>query len=97
VLQDDPNHLSLFIHAPLEARIQRICETQNLKPEKAEQVITKTDKRRAAYYEYYSSKRWGVVDSYNFCLDSHYLGIDGTVQLIRTLVEQRENANSASI
>ena len=91
VLQDDPNHLSLFIHAPLEARIRRICETENLTEEKAEQVIIKTDKRRAAYYEYYSSKRWGGSDGYHFCLDSSYLGIDGTVELIRKLVEQREN------
>ena len=91
VLQDNPDHLSLFIHAPMEARIRRICETQNLTPEKAQQLITKTDKRRAAYYEYYSSKRWGALDSYHFCLDSSYLGMSGTVELIRALVEHREN------
>ena len=91
VLQDNPNHLSLFIHAPMEARIQRVCQRQNLTEEKARQLITKTDKRRAAYYEYYSSKRWGALDSYHFCMDSSHLGMSGTVELIRTLVEQREN------
>ena len=53
--------------------------------------IIKTDKRRASYYEYYSAKRWGAVDSYDFCLDSSYLGLSGTVELVRTMVEQREN------
>jgi len=91
VLQDNPNHLSLFIHAPLETRVKRICETENLTEEKARQLITKTDKRRAAYYEYYSSKRWGALDSYHFCLDSSYLGISRTVELIRALVDHREN------
>jgi len=91
VLQDNPNHLSLFIHAPLEKRVQRVAERQNLAPEKAQQLILKTDKRRAAYYEYYSSKKWGALDSYHYCMDSSYLGMSGTVELIRTLVEQREN------
>ena len=95
VLQDQPNLLSLFIHAPKEYRVRRIIETQNLPEEKAQQLVVKTDKRRAAYYEYYSSKRWGGPDGYHFCLDSSYLGIDGTVELIRKLVEQRENADSA--
>ena len=46
-LADYPNHLSLFISAPLEVRIQRVAQRQNLTPEKARQLILKTDKRRA--------------------------------------------------
>ena len=73
-LADYPNHLSLFISAPLEVRIQRVAQAE-LTPEKACQLILKTDKRRASYYEYYSSKKWGSVDSYHFCIDSSYLGL----------------------
>ena len=68
-LAENPNHLSLFIHAPMEARIQRVARRQKLTPEEARKTIIKTDKRRASYYEYYSSKKWGAVDSYDFCLD----------------------------
>lgn len=82
-LADYPNHLSLFISAPLEVRIQRVAQRQNLTPEKARQLILKTDKRRASYYEYYSSKKWGSVDSYHFCIDSSYLGLGRTVELIQ--------------
>ena len=32
-------------------------------PEKARQLIAKTDKRRASYYEYYTSQKWGALDS----------------------------------
>lgn len=90
-LADDPNHLSIFIHAPLEDRIRRVAERQNLPPEKARSVITKTDKRRASYYEYYSSQRWGAVDSYDFCLNSSYLGLSGTVELIRAIADHKEH------
>lgn len=62
------NMLSLFIHAPLERRIAAVARWQNLDADRARQQVLRTDKRRAAYYEYYSSKKWGSVDSYNFCL-----------------------------
>ena len=90
-LANHPNLLSLFIHAPMDVRIARVAERQNLTPEKATVLINKTDKRRAAYYEYYSSKKWGAVESYDYCLDSSYLGLGGTVELIRAMVDHKEH------
>ena len=90
-LADHPNHLSLFIHAPMNVRIQRVAKRQGITPEKAKTLIAKTDKRRASYYEYYSSQRWGAVDSYDFCINSSFLGLSGTVELIRAMVEHREH------
>ena len=49
--------------------------------------INKTDKQRASYYNYYSTKKWGATTSYNYCLDTSVLGIDGTVELIEHIVE----------
>ena len=90
-LAENPNHLSLFIHAPMDVRVARVAKRQNISPEKARQLIIKTDKRRASYYEYYSSRKWGAVDSYDFCLDSSYLGISRTVVLVRAIVDHREH------
>lgn len=90
-LAGNPNHLSLFIHAPMEARIARVAKRHDLTEEKARQLIMKTDKRRASYYEYYTSKKWGSVDSYNYCLDSSYLGLGRTVELIQTMVAHKEH------
>ena len=94
-LEDNPDLLSLFIHAPMEARIQRVAERQNVTPEKARQMIIKTDKRRAAHYEYYSSKKWGSMDSYHFCMDSSYLGLSRTVELILAMVDHKEHPYSS--
>ena len=90
-LADNPNHLSLFIYAPLEVRIKRVAQRQNIPEDKAKALIQKTDRRRAAYYEYYSAKKWGAVDSYDYCLDSSYLGLGGTVELIQTMVAHKEH------
>ena len=90
-LADDANNLSLFIHAPMDVRIQRVAKRQNISPEEARKLIIKTDKRRASYYEYYSSQKWGAVGSYDFCLDSSYLGLGGTVELIQAMVAHKEH------
>ena len=90
-LAENPDLLSIFIHAPLDVRIQRVAKRQGISPDRAKTLIAKTDKRRASYYEYYSSQRWGAVDNYDFCLDSSYLGLGGTVEMIRAIVEHREH------
>ena len=90
-LSDYPNCLRLFLLAPLTERMERVAKRQNISPEKARALIHRTDRRRASYYEYYSSQRWGAVESYDYCLNTSYLGLGGTVELIRTIVDQREN------
>ena len=65
----------------------------NLTEQKAKEMITKKDKQRQSYYNYYSSKKWGRADSYDLCINSSLLGIDGTVKLIIQAVEDFENRN----
>ena len=64
ILRDNPDCLSFFIHNNKENRIQRIIESQNLTVEQAEELMLKTDKSRAAYYNYY--RRDGCVHE-EFC------------------------------
>lgn len=87
-LSDYKNVVNFFLFAPLEERIQRVSERMGITPEKAKDYIQKTEKQRASYYNYYTTKKWGATTSYNFCLDTSILGIDGTVELIKNIVAQ---------
>ena len=69
-LEEYDNVLSVFIHADMDARIRRIARIYDLTDAKAKDMIIKTDKKRSSYYNYYSNKRWGDVDSYDMCLNS---------------------------
>ena len=89
-LENYDNLLSLFIHADMDARIRRIARRFDLTDAKAKDMIIKTDKKRASYYNYYSNKKWGAADSYHMCLNSSKLGIDGTAEAIIKLVELKE-------
>lgn len=81
-LSDHPNCTSVFIHADMDFRIKHIMDTYDLTKEKAKDMIQKTDKKRASYYNYYSSKKWGDSRSYNLSIDSSQLGLDGCVEMI---------------
>lgn len=89
-LADFPNLISVFIYGSMKAKTERIMEEYQLSESKAKERIIKTDKRRASYYNYYSSKRWGDVNSYNLCVDSSALGIDRTVQFLKEYIALRE-------
>ena len=81
-LEDMPNCVSVFIQADIKFRAERIAKLHNITAEKATELILKTDKRRASYYNYYSNKKWGDAKSYQLCLESSAIGIEGAVDMI---------------
>lgn len=89
-LSDFDNSLHLFIYADEKTRIKRISGKYDLTEAKARDMIIKKDKQRQSYYNYYSSKKWGRADSYDLCINSSVLGVDGTVRLISQYVEDFE-------
>ncbi|MBQ7588784.1 MAG: cytidylate kinase-like family protein [Lachnospiraceae bacterium] len=87
--------LSVFIHAGWEDRIERIKTKfpDEKDPAKIKDMIIKTDKARANYYNYYSSKKWGRAESYDLCVNSSILGIDGTVDMISAFIDKESVIN----
>ena len=78
----DMKCLDVFICAPLQDRVKRICERTEMSPEEAEKYILKKEKARRDYYNFYTFGDWGVASNYDLCLDSSMLGIDGCADLI---------------
>jgi cytidylate kinase len=89
ILRDNSRSINVFISADIGDRIKHIAKDQKLSSEKAEEVIEKTDKKRAEYYNYYSNKVWGAAGSYHLCINSSVLGIDETVTFIHRFVAQK--------
>ena len=89
-LADHPNRTSVFISADMDAKIERISKLYDMTKEKAKDTIIKTDKKRSNYYNYYSNKKWGDVGSYDLCLNSTRLGIEGTIDLILEYIKIKD-------
>ena len=86
-LKDRNDVINIFITAPLENRIERVARRNDISLDEAKDRIKKTDKSRASYYNYYSSKDWGEAKSYDLCIDSSLLGIEGTVELLEKMIQ----------
>ena len=82
ILRDMDCTLNVFLTSPLEERVKRICERHGLCEEKAEALILQKDKAREEYYNYYTFGNWGVASTYDLCIDSSILGIEGTADFI---------------
>lgn len=87
LLANQPGVLRVFIHAPLEARYARVASySQAWTPREINRHIRLEDKRRAAYYRYYTGEEWRDASGYDLSLDSDRLGEDGCVALIQQAI-----------
>lgn len=81
-LANHPDCINIFIHSDLEDRVKLISKRMDLTENKAKDIINKTDKQRASYYNYYTSKKWGDAREYDLCLNTSKLTVDQCVDLI---------------
>ena len=87
-------HISLFINAPFNLRVRRVMDTDGLDKKGAVKLLHQLDGRHRHYYEFYTGRRWGDPANYDLCLNSASYGIDGSVALVRQLIEKsREGAD----
>lgn len=88
ILRDMECTLNVFLTSPVEVRSARIAERHGMTQEEAERLIEEKDSRRAEYYNYYTFGDWGVAGTYDLCIDSSILGIEGTADFIIDFAER---------
>ena len=89
VLRDLDNVVNIFITASMSFRIGQIMAKQHLDNDDALRFIEQRESHRAAYYNYYTGKRWGAAENYDLCIDSSVLGLKQTEQFIAEFIRRR--------
>ena len=89
ILRDCPELVSVFVHANSDFRAARVADEYQVSDAKARDMLVKTDKKRASYYNFQSEKKWGMAASYNLCLESSAIGIDGSVDMLKNYIKNR--------
>ena len=92
-LADYPNTVTVYITGDEEDKIAYIQELYNFNEAKAKDIMIKTDKKRASYYNYYASKRWGEAKGYDLCLNCSSVGVDGAVKIIQEFAKVKIEKN----
>lgn len=82
VLRDEPDLLSVFVHAPIQDCVKRVKLTSDIPQPEAELMIKQTNKSRAEYYRYFTDRIWGNYKNYHLSLNSSDLTAEGAADLI---------------
>ena len=85
ILSNRLDVLRVFIHADMKERIKRISEVYKINDSDPEKLLHQKDKRRAAYYQFYTDIKWGDTKNFHITLDSSAFGIEKCVQILKTL------------
>ena len=89
VLRNQDNVVSVFISASKRFRIGQIMAKQNMEFAAARKYLIQREEKRAAYYNYYTGKKWGAAESYDLCIDASVLGLQATEKLVADFIRKR--------
>ncbi len=88
VLSSYDGVLKIFLHAPIDHRVEVLKKYSQESDAQIKKQIVKTDKKRATYYNFYTGKSWGDQQNYHFNIDCSLFGVDGTASIIKTIIEE---------
>ena len=99
VFHEWPNHVNIFIQAPMESRIERVMRKQELSREEAIAAIEKVDKGRETYIKKYVEMNPDLRSSlpnisrydtrnYDLVINMEGLSEDDAVEIIMSYIER---------
>lgn len=86
VLREYPNHISVFLYAPLDFRIKHMAQYYDLDEKTAEKLIKRVDRQRHNYYKYVTGLNRGDRELKHVMIDVSRFGTKGTVSIIEDIV-----------
>lgn len=90
VLRDKEKMLSVFLHSPIEKRIERIIKRGDVKDAAAaKNLAKKRDKDRESYYNFFTGRDWGKADNYHLSLRTGVLPDEDIAELLAGLAAKR--------
>ena len=82
ILRDRDDLLSVFIHAPMEFRVERARTAYQIDTDNIEAHVKKQDRNRANFYNHITDRKWGDANSFHFAMSSVY-GIDFSAEVLK--------------
>ena len=93
VLKDKENVVNVFIYNSLEDKINRVVKYYDIKEKDAEKQIKNINKQRANHYKHYTGQEWGKLDNYDICINSDFLGVEESANVLFNMIEDKEKVN----
>ncbi len=82
ILRDLDCCLDVFLTSPLSERMERVSKRTGISLDEARDFIQKKEKDREDFYNYFTFGNWGVASTYDLCVDTSLLGVEGTADFV---------------
>ncbi|MBV8074637.1 MAG: cytidylate kinase-like family protein [Candidatus Eremiobacteraeota bacterium] len=87
ILRGRPGLISVFLHAPLAFRVERI-KAHGLSDAEARKEIARVDAARKRWAKLHYDLEWGFSGHYDLALDVARFGVEGTARIIADALTQ---------
>jgi CMP/dCMP kinase len=93
-----PHHAGtthIFLHAPVQFRIQRMMEIHQVASiEQAERMIKESDSMRKRYFTEMTGKDWTFADNYHLSFDTSVISLPEITEMIIDFIQRKTNRES---
>jgi cytidylate kinase len=89
ILRNEKNAFHIYIYAPLDARMRNCVDSLGMSTSEAEKMIMSVDKARLAFHKQYAKYSPGEPISKHIMVNSAFLGVEGTAQLLAYVVRKK--------
>ncbi len=91
ILKDKKGHVSIFLHAGIDFRKQRVKELYNVSEEVALKMINQSDNQRAQYHRKITGKDWTDLKQYDLSINTGKIGVDNSIEFILKYISYFSN------
>lgn len=87
ILRKEKPLVRVFLKADMDFKKARYEKLYDM-PEKGtvEEYIEKKDKKRSAYFKFYTGQRWDDINNYDLVINTSKIGLDNTVDYIMNYI-----------
>lgn len=89
VLKEYPALVSIFVLSDWDAKVKRVMRIYGLSEKEAESYITRKDRKRREYHNYYCDIKWGDSRNYDISINSSKLGEEETAKMLAEYIKKR--------
>ena len=87
ILRHNPKCVNIFLHGNEDDRAARVMKEQNVSESEAKKIVSRADKKRRSYYNYYTNREWGEMSNYDLALNLSSIAEDKAVDLVIDFLE----------
>ena len=89
ILKDYPNVIRAFVCASKESCIAHESQRNSISYKEASERVTRFNKYRREYYQFYTGNTWKDVRNYDLCINTDYLSYEDAAEMIITCLKMR--------